>query len=145
MMDEEQTVAVVLSLYGCQSRTIRSPEGLLPGVFEEIAFRDIRACSSDDLAEFVHRLANFAGVLASRRNIRLTAGDVRESRWSAARDDRQGERIQNGGICGGIPGRGYFFGRCSGQSLVEMQRYSPVAAGCEQSISQTRLLIRFQQ
>ncbi|PYJ60108.1 MAG: hypothetical protein DME24_10670 [Verrucomicrobia bacterium] len=70
-------------------------EELLPGAFEEIAFRDIGPCVAYNLQQFVHRSAYLAGTPASGGNIRFVAGDVRKGRWSASGDDRQSESIQH--------------------------------------------------
>src|SRR5438128_4720939 len=144
VMDEEEAGRVILLFHRRQSGVIRTPEGLLPGALEEVAFRDIGPCPGYDLQQFVHRCADLAGMSASDCNIRLMTGDAGESRRSTAGDDRQGKRIQHSGIRGGVPGRRQFFGRRPGKSLVEMQGHTPMAATREERIHEARLLIPFQ-
>ena len=55
---------------------------------------------------------------------------------AAAGNDRQGERVQYYGIHRGVFGRRQNVRARSGESLVEMQRYAPVAAAGEQRIRQ---------
>src|SRR6516225_1124192 len=53
VVDKKKTHGIIFRLYCLQSRIIRSPEGFLPGLIEEIAFRYIGARHRHNRTQFI--------------------------------------------------------------------------------------------
>src|SRR5215208_1500051 len=134
VVDEEETTGVILTFHRSQSRVVRAPERLLPRALEEVALRHIRTRVSHHLLQFIHRPVDGVGIPASCRQIGFMPYHLGERRRAAAGNDCQGERVQYYGIHRGVFGRRKNVRARSGESLVEMQRYTPVTAAGEQGI-----------
>lgn len=145
VVNGEQAIAIVVMLHFPQARVVRAPERALP-VFEEmVALGNVGAGVGNDLVELPHGAFASRRVLARSGEIRLVSGNAGERGRPGIAGDRQREGIQHLRMRRRIASGFDRVRLGTGQSLVEMQRQSPVAGNREQRINQVFLTTGVQQ
>jgi hypothetical protein len=95
VVDKEKTRGIIFRLHRSQSRVVRSPKGLLPGLIEEVALRHIGPSVRYDLSQFIHRLADSNRIFARGSQIRFMAANTRVDWGAPASNDRKSEGTQH--------------------------------------------------
>lgn len=89
VMHEKQAIRIVFLFDGSEPWIIRAPEGLLPGGFEEIAFRDVRGVLGRNFAQGAHGFGNRVRMTARARQVGFVARNTRIGSRSIGGDDSQ--------------------------------------------------------
>src|SRR5690348_2827529 len=126
VVDEEQAGGVVLLFDLREAGVIGAPVGMLPILFEEIAFGDVGSAVGGDGAEFVHAAMDLLAGFAGGGSVGFVAAHAGIAAFAFG-DDGEREGIQHSRIGGSVSRCFDGFARASSEAFIEMQADEIVA------------------